>query len=85
MERKTSKVIYGLILTLCLSSCAKPTPVALDCPKIILPKDPIIPLSQLTDESKPDVVIKAWVATAMAYRDWNRAVRKQINATNKDL
>lgn len=78
MEYKTSKVIYCLILILCLSSCAKPTPVVLDCPKIILPKDPIIPLSQLTDESKPDVVIKAWVVTAMAYRDWNRAVRKQI-------
>ena len=85
MERQTSKIFCSLVITLCLCSCSTPTPVVLNCPKIILPKDPIIPLSQLTDESKPDVVIKAWVVTAMAYRDWNKAVRKQVQTSNKDL
>lgn len=85
MERQASKIFCALIAIICLCSCSTPSPVVLDCPKIILPKDPVIPITQLTDESKPDVVIKAWVVTAMAYRDWSRVVRKQIAATNKDL
>lgn len=66
-----------LTVTSCTTS--KPTPIAYDCPRILLPADPVIPIRKLTDKSKPDDVIKAWVATAVAYRDWNRVVRKQVN------
>jgi hypothetical protein len=53
-------------------------PIAYECPKVILPADPILPIKTLTAKSTPDQVMKSWIATATAYRDWNRVVRKQI-------
>lgn len=72
------KRVSGIMAFCTLTSCAHVTPVALDCPKLILPNDPQVPIHQITSASKPDEVIKAWVATATAYRDWNIIVRKQI-------
>lgn len=74
-----SGIMAFLILTSC--STVKPIPVAYDCPKLVLPADPITPIDKLTDKSKPDEVMKAWVSTAVAYRDWNRIVRQQVNVS----
>ena len=77
------KLIFLLFLISFLtisSSCGifKPPPIAYHCPEIILPNDPIPETNKLTDKSKPDEITKAWVYTAVSYRDWNRIVRKQI-------
>lgn len=72
------KRLCGIISICTLTSCAHVTPVAFECPRLILPKDPIVPIHQITSASKSNEVIKAWVATAIAYRDWNIIVRKQI-------
>jgi hypothetical protein len=62
-----------------LAGCAtKPTRLAYDCPRIELPPDPITTVTALNDESGADEIIKAWVATAYAYRGWNLVVRKQV-------
>lgn len=75
---------FYLIAIVFLTSCSliKPTPIAYHCPRIILPADPKPNTDKLTEKSKPNEVIKAWVSTAMAYRDWNRIVRKQIENSN---
>ena len=57
-------------------------PISYGCPKIILPNDPIIPIDKIDEESSSDEVIKAWVVTAYAYREWNLIVREQIEETN---
>lgn len=62
----------------------KPTPIVYKCPKIILPKDPISPVDKLNQNSKPNEVIKAWVITAIEYKNWNRIVRKQIEESQQD-
>ena len=68
------------VLIIFTSSCAvKAVPVIYKCPQITLPADPIPLTKQLTDRSKPDEIIKAWVATATAYRNWHHIVRKQID------
>lgn len=74
-----------LIICFSLSGCAlfKPTPVVYHCPKIILPEDPISPVDNLTQNSKPGDVIKAWVVTAIEYKNWNRIVRKQVENSQK--
>lgn len=74
---KLLKTTLVIILLLSLNACGT-IPIAYNCPKIVLPPDPIIPISKLTDKSKPNEVVKAWIATATAYRDWNRIVRKQV-------
>lgn len=69
----------SLILIVILTGCAnKPLKVAYECPRILLPDDPTPATHLLNENSEPDEVIKAWVATAYAYRGWNVAVRKQI-------
>jgi hypothetical protein len=69
---------------LCLIGCStKPTRIAYDCPTIQLPDDPVAATETLTDESDAADVIKAWVATAYAYRGWNVAVRKQVESSQK--
>lgn len=72
------KALSAIIGFLILTSCARITPIAYDCPIITLPTDPIVPIMLITSTSSPDEVMKAWVATAIAYRDWNRVVHKQI-------
>jgi hypothetical protein len=74
-----SAIMGFLILTSCATT--KPIPVAYKCPQLVLPPDPITPLDKLTDKSKPDEVMKAWVSTAVAYRDWNHIVRQQVNVS----
>lgn len=79
---KLLKTALVIVLGLSFSACTpKITPVAYNCPKIQLPADPIAPANKLTDKSQPDEVMKAWVVTAIAYRDWNRAVRRQIESS----
>jgi hypothetical protein len=71
-------ILVGLLI-LNLSSCAtKPVEISYNCPKLVLPKDPILYTKKLTEKSNAEDVMKSWVATAVAYRDWNKTVRKQV-------
>ncbi len=72
-----------LIVVLMLAMVGCTSKVYPNCPTIVLPDDPRVPVKDLTLESTPDEVIKAWVATAYAYRDWNRVVRRQIENINQ--
>lgn len=80
---KITKKSLVIVLVLHLAACStmKPVAIAYHCPKIVLPEDPIAPVDKLTDKSKPDEVMKAWVSTAIAYRDWNRVVRQQVSVS----
>ena len=72
-----------LILMAALTGCAStPKPVAYDCPVIALPPDPVPEVSKLTVKSTDDEIIKAWVITAIQYREWNIIVRRQIAASS---
>lgn len=83
MANKTSSFFVILVLTLCLCTCAsKPTTIAYQCPRILLPPDPIPATAKLNPQSKPDQVVKAWVATTIAYKGWNTVVRHQIAESN---
>lgn len=75
-----SKTILVFFIPAFIFSCSifKPTPIAYHCPVIHLPPDPIISLNKINDKSKPDEIIKSWVYTAIAYKNWNKIVRKQI-------
>lgn len=85
IEKKLNK-IHSLLSTLCsmlsillLTGCSQAiAPLVCDWPSIELPPDPPIAVVFLKDDAMPDEVIKAWVETAYAYRDWNKAVREQI-------
>ena len=71
-------IVIG-VLVLWLSSCAsKPIPLSYNCPRIMLPPDPILPTRKLTTKSRPDQVAKAYRATVSALRGWNSIVRKQV-------
>lgn len=73
------KALTGVIAILIVTSCAHtPTPIAYHCPKIELPPDPVPQTKRLTSKSRPDQVIKAWVATANGYKGWNKIVRQQV-------
>ena len=73
------KALTGVIAILIITSCAhKPVPIAYHCPKIELPPDPISQTKRLNRNSRPDQVIKAWVATANEYKGWNKIVREQV-------
>lgn len=77
MGNQTSQNVFIIIfISFFINACS--TPIFYTHSKIILPNDPIVPISKLNDQSQPDEVIKAWVATAIAYRNWSRIVRKQI-------
>ena len=83
MVNKTSSFFIILVLTLWLCTCATiPTPIAYQCPHITLPPDPIPATTKLTSQSKPDQVVKAWVATTIAYKGWNTIVRQQVAKSN---
>lgn len=72
-----------ILIAIMLSGCAtnKPAIIQYSCPIITLPPDPISPLTKLTIESKPEEVVKSWIATACMYRDWNKIVRAQIRSS----
>lgn len=62
-----------------MAGCAtSPVPVAYNCPRTILPDDPKQNPYFLTSKSSPDEVMKSWVITALAYREWNKAVHTEI-------
>ena len=76
------KLVILISLALTLFGCStKPVRLAYDCPIIQLPDDPYIATESLTENSGADEIIKAWVATAYAYRGWNIAVRKQVETS----
>ena len=64
-----------------MACASKIEPVAYNCPRIELPDDPVSLTDTITDDSTPDEVMKAWVATAYAYRGWNRTVRQQVESS----
>jgi hypothetical protein len=73
------KALTSVMLILSVISCAhKPLPISYNCPKMVLPPDPVPQTKRLTKNSRPDQVIKAWVATANEYRGWNKIVREQV-------
>ena len=74
--KRLSAIMGFLILISC--STGKPALVSYDCPAVVLPDDPTEYVSTLTEKSEPNEVIQAWVATALSYRNWNRAVRLQV-------
>lgn len=74
------KLLFVVVITILLSACAtKPVQIAYNCPTLMLPPDPVPFTRSLTGKSPPDEVVKAWVATAIAYRDWDRVVRLQVS------
>jgi len=66
-----------LIITSCTTG--KPELVSYHCPTVVLPDDPQEYVSSLNYKSQPNDVVQAWVATALSYRNWNRAVREQVS------
>lgn len=68
-----------LLLVACASN--KVIPIAYNCPRVTLPPDPIPATKTLNAKSTPGDVMKAWVATAYAYRGWNMAVRRQVETS----
>lgn len=73
------KIIVSAFLIFLVGCAPRPYEVAFNCPFVELPPDPIPMTRKLTAQSKPNEVMKAWVITATDYRNWNIAVRKQIN------
>lgn len=74
--------VLVFIFIVAISACAQqPVPIAYHCPRIVLPSDPALPVKNLNANSKPNDVMKAWVATAVGLRTWNKIVRQQINAS----
>lgn len=72
-------ILFFILFTI---GCTKhPAPIAYNCPQLILPNDPIPRTRNLNSESRPDEVIKAWVATTVEYRGWNKAVRRQVESS----
>lgn len=73
-----------LVSSLWIVGCAntKRSVITIHPQPIKLPSDPVNYVSRLNDKSSPDEVVKAWVSTATAYRNWNRIVRKQIESIN---
>lgn len=72
--------ILLFMLCLLLDGCgSKHMPLAYHCSKIELPNDPIDYTKMLTEFSTPDEVMKAWVTTAIGYKEWNTIVKEQIN------
>jgi len=75
-------VLIGII-AIGLTGCSrKIIPVSYGCPTVKLPPDPADYLGKLDYKSTPDEVMQGWVATALAYRNWNKAVRYQVAIQN---
>lgn len=68
-------IILAMLITAC--STTKPRPVAYQCPPVKLPSEPIEPILSLKQDSRPDEIIKAWVATATGYKAWHDTVLDQ--------
>lgn len=65
-----------LILTGCASSSI---PVAYQCPSIVLPSETNLNVSGLNEKSRPDEVIKAYVADLTNSRAWIKAVKEETS------
>jgi hypothetical protein len=66
-----------------LASCttAKPTPLAYDCPSLELPPDPPVTVRSITASSHPNDIVKAWVAMATDYYQWNQVVHAEVETS----
>lgn len=77
------KRLFAITAFLALTSCAhKVLPISYGCPPVKLPPDPVSYVDKLNYKSTPDEVVQAWVATALSYRNWHRAVRYQVAIDN---
>lgn len=74
------KAIIILLFIMLCGCAAKPYNVGYKCPKIIFPPDPAMPALMLNDRSSNDEIIKAWVATGVGLRNWNKIVRRQVES-----
>ncbi len=81
------EVLVALVVSCLVCGCTHDNPVKVvyDIPELSLPPDPIPYTNTLTSKSTPDQVMKAWVATAMQYRGWNQAVRKEVRDIDADI
>lgn len=74
-------LVIVIVVGMLISCSSVPTKIAYDCPRIVLPPDPHIPVKNLTAKSQPNDVIKAWVSTAVGCRDWANIVKKQVSSS----
>ncbi len=72
-------IVCTIVLTACTTT---PIPVSYNCPKLELPSDPPQAIRLLNSKSKPDEVMKAWVATATDYYQWNQIVHAEVDSLN---
>lgn len=78
-------IVFMAIICFCLvagCSTQKPLPVVYDLPTIKLPAAPPEFTQGLNDKSTPDEVVKAWVASSVAYKSWMIAVKRQFSPIN---
>lgn len=73
--------LIALLIFLFTGCATKPVPVAYDCPTLELPADPVPATRKLTDKSRPDEVIKAYVKTVRDYVSWNQVVRAEVETS----
>ena len=74
-------ILFGFIVLINGCTMQKIAPVAYDCPQIELPPEPIPATRKLTNKSKPNEIIKAWVATAKSYHDWMTIVQIEVETS----
>jgi len=73
-------IIFSLILSGCSSFHATEVdiPIVGPCVNIKLPPKPILPIVKLTLNSKPNQVMKAYVATVNALNDDDDLIRSMV-------
>lgn len=65
-----------------LTSCSnQPHKVSYDCPQIVLPSKPDLPIRYLSEKSLPPDVIKAYVASVVSLNRYIDAVQNQVSST----
>ncbi len=87
MAIKNIKCILVLYVVMLISSCAtenKPIKIVYHVPEIKLPPIPNAATNKLSDKSTPAEIMKAWVATATAYRGWSLTVKKMIDDSTSE-
>jgi hypothetical protein len=70
-----------------LTACSKDnpsliTPVSYNCPTIVLPKLPHLPVRDIKSSSSDQDVIKAYVASLKLMISWHKIVKRQVDGSN---
>lgn len=73
------KKLLFLSLIFIAGCSSQPLKLAYDCPRISLPPIPALPVKNLNDNSQPDEVVKAYVASIRLMKDWSVAVNKAVS------